>query len=127
MRTEYFWHVCTEPRVYHFSTHGLGMAYFNSSGLSYVEEEILPYLKENDYYTAFTVYADRAEELLQMASEGEPYDESQSSGLYTLCVIAGALASAAYNCICGYALQAESDEHCRKRRFCGKLHKQKQL
>ena len=84
-------YVATEPRVYHFSTHGLGMAYFNSSGLSHVEEEVLPYLKENDYYTAFTVYADKAEELLQMASEGEPYDESQSSGLYTLCVVAGAL------------------------------------
>ncbi len=62
-----------------------------------------------------------------MASEGEPYDESQSSGLYTLCVIAGAPASAAYNCICGYALQAESDEHCRKRNFAENYINTKQL
>ena len=34
---------------------------------------MLPYLKEDDYYGAATVYADKCEELMEMAANGKPY------------------------------------------------------
>lgn len=72
-------YICADTREYHFTTHGYGLTAFNSNGLAYLEKEILPYLQENDYYTAFSVYADLAAELLEMAQTGEPFNEKQRS------------------------------------------------
>lgn len=82
-------YVSQEPRKYHFSTHGAGIEYFNDAGLRYIEGEILPYLKANDYYGAFKTYAQRADELLAAASQGIPYGTDDT--IYRLCVIAGAV------------------------------------
>lgn len=68
-------YIASSPRVYHFSTHGSGEEIFNDNGLAYIEEQVLPYLKNDDYYTAIKVYAERAEELLEMAANGEPFNE----------------------------------------------------
>lgn len=68
-------YISREPREYHLTTHAKGIEYFNDNGLQYLEEKLLPYLKENDYCSAMNVYADCAGELLQMAANGEPFDE----------------------------------------------------
>lgn len=72
-------YICEDTREYHFTTHGYGLTAFNSNGLAYLEKEILPYLEEDDYYNAFLTYAQRAEELLEMAQNGNPYNEKQRS------------------------------------------------
>ena len=83
-------YIATEPRVYHMSTHGSGEEIFNDNGLAYLESQFLPLLKEDDYYGAIKAYADYSDLLLEMAEQGEPYNETYHSGTYVLCVIAGA-------------------------------------
>lgn len=84
-------YIAKEERLYHFSTCGSGLTVFNDNGLKYLEGEIVPYLKDGDYYAAVSTYADRAEELLEMAANGTPFDETQHSTTYILCVLAAAL------------------------------------
>lgn len=84
-------YVSTEPRKYWFTTHGSGEEYFNENGLEYIESNVLPHLKEDDYNSAFEAYAEYSEELLDMAAQGTPYNEKHRSGMYIFCVIAGAL------------------------------------
>ena len=73
-----------------FSTCGSGETIFNENGLKYLEKKIVPSLKEDDFYTAVKIYADCTEKLLEMAAEGKPFNKSQHSTKYILCVIAGA-------------------------------------
>lgn len=84
-------YLSAEPRKYWLTTHGVGITVFNNNGLSYLKDEIVPFLQEDDYYNAFLIYVDRAELLLQMAADGEPYNESHMSLIYIICVVAAAL------------------------------------
>lgn len=84
-------YISASPRKYHFSTHGSGEKFFNDNGLAYLENEILPSLKADDYYTAIKSYAEKSEELLEMARQGKPYNKRQHSTEYVLCIIGGAL------------------------------------
>lgn len=62
-----------EPREYHFVTCGYGLTAFNGYGLTYLEDEVVPYLQNNEYYEAINAFADAADALLEMAVTGEPY------------------------------------------------------
>ena len=65
-------YVSKNPRKYHLTTHGSGISIFPSSTrLAEVEDEILPYLRENDYAGAFTAYADACESILALPPETE--------------------------------------------------------
>ena len=86
-------YICSDNREYHFTTHGKGLRYFNSNGLAYLESKVLPYLEDDNYYKAFSVYIKTTEELLQMATDGKPYNEKQYSmkylfGVIIVCLIA---------------------------------------
>lgn len=86
-------YICSDTREYHFTTHGKGLNYFNANGLAYLESKVVPHLSENDYYEAFEEYIETAEELLQMATDGKPYNEKQYSmkylfGVIIVCLIA---------------------------------------
>ncbi len=86
-------YICADTREYHFTTHGKGLEYFNSNGLIYLESQVLPYLSEDDYYGAFNAYIETADELLEMAESGTPYNEKQYSikyliGVIVVCLIA---------------------------------------
>lgn len=84
-------YICSGTREYHFSTHGYGLSAFNPNGLTYLESKVIPYLSENNYYKAFKTYAEVSEELLELAKNGTPYDESHYSTEYLLGVIAAAI------------------------------------
>lgn len=84
-------YIADAERKYHFSTYGSGMTIFNENGLAYLEKKIVPSLKEGDYYTAVKTYADCAQELLEMAAQGKPFNKRQHSTQYILGVIAGAI------------------------------------
>lgn len=84
-------YICSNPRVYHFSTHGSGEIFFNDNGLAYLEAKIVPPLKEDDYYSAIKLYAQYSEELLEMAAQEKPYNERQLSMEYICGVIGGAV------------------------------------
>lgn len=84
-------YIAKNERVYHFTTHGSGETIFNDSGLEYLESKILPSLQEDDYYTAMKLYGEYCEELLEMASQGEPYNDNELTTGYICCVAGGAL------------------------------------
>lgn len=48
-------------REWAFSTCGYGIDAFTDATLEYIEEKILPYLREGDYYGAFITYAQEAD------------------------------------------------------------------
>lgn len=62
-------------RRYHFSTVRDGKLAINSRGLSYLEDRVVPYLKDNDFAGAFNEFASATEELYQMYENGEPYNK----------------------------------------------------
>ena len=80
-------YICRGTREYHFTTHGKGLKYFNKNGLVYLESKVLPHLADDNYYKAFEVYIKTADELLKMASDGEPYNDKQYSTKYIIGVI----------------------------------------
>ena len=84
-------YIADSERKYHFSVCGSGETIFNENGLAYLEKKIVPYLKKDNYYAAVKSYADHTEELLKMAAEGKPFNKTQHSMKYILCVVAGAL------------------------------------
>ena len=69
--------VATEDREWAMSTHGSAKEAFNEEGLDFLSGEFLPYLAENDYYSAFENFANNARELGAMYVLGDPYGEEE--------------------------------------------------
>ena len=69
--------VATEDREWAMSTHGSAKEAFNEEGLDFLSGEFLPYLAEDDYYSAFENFANNARELSAMYVLGDPYGEEE--------------------------------------------------
>ncbi len=69
--------VATEDREWAMSTHGSAKEAFNEEGLDFLSGEFLPYLAEDDYYSAFENFANNAGELSAMYVLGDPYGEEE--------------------------------------------------
>ncbi|EEA85871.1 hypothetical protein CLOHIR_00503 [Peptacetobacter hiranonis DSM 13275] len=69
--------VATEDREWAMSTHGSAKEAFNEEGLDFLSGEFLPYLAEDDYYSAFENFANNARELGAMYVLGDPYGEEE--------------------------------------------------
>lgn len=65
--------VATEDREWAMSTHGSAKEAFNQDGLDYLSGEFLPYLSDDDYYSAFENFLKNAQELGAMYVAGNPY------------------------------------------------------
>jgi uncharacterized protein len=61
-------------RDFGFAAFGYGIEAFTPAGQAYLDSIFLPYLKENQYYTAFMAYADAIDDFLTQAESGRPYD-----------------------------------------------------
>ena len=75
--------VCMEERDYAFSTYGFGITAFNDKGIDLLEEEVVPYLSDENFYDAFSQYGELCQELLIRANEGEPYGTGGNGEDYT--------------------------------------------
>jgi len=80
-------------RDYALIAHGYGNTAFTDYGKDVMlDKHILPLLKDNKYYEAFSVYLDKAEEFLAMSRGGTPFDRdtdperSGSSILFKLAI-----------------------------------------
>ena len=69
--------VATEDREWAMSTHGSAKEAFNEEGLDYLSGEFLPYLSDDDFYSAFENFADNAQELGTMYVAGDSYGEEE--------------------------------------------------
>ena len=84
-------YICSETREYWITTHADGLRVFNERGIEYLKTNIEPYLADDNYYLAMDVFAELADELLEMAANGEPYNKKNISTTYLLMVLGGAL------------------------------------
>jgi len=68
-------------RDYSLIAYGNGNIAFTDYGKDVMlDRHILPLLRDNKYSEAFSVYLDKAEEFLQMAREGTPFDRTADPG-----------------------------------------------
>ena len=84
-------YICSSTREYHFTTHADGIRVFNENGIAYLKKNIEPHLADDNYYPAMETFADLADELLEMAENGEPFNKKQYDTKYLLIVIGCAL------------------------------------
>lgn len=84
-------YICASERDYHITTHADGLRVFNENGIEYLKKNIQPLLAEDKYYLAMDTFANLAKELLEMAANGEPYNEKQLDTTYILIVVGCAL------------------------------------
>jgi len=67
--------IATQYRDFAFVTpEGYGTYAFTDAGQEYLEAIFLPKLSKDDYYGAFIAFADAADDFLERAAEGRPYD-----------------------------------------------------
>lgn len=78
-------YISSGSREYCLDNHARGM--ITENGEKYLENKVVPFLKDDAYADAFKAYAQYSEELLEMAANGEPFDEKQYSRSYLLTVI----------------------------------------
>lgn len=57
-------YICLDTREYHFTTCGDVAQIFNDNALIYIEDNVIKFLKEDDFYKALKNYADIIEEVL---------------------------------------------------------------
>lgn len=69
-------YICTNPRAYHFMGNGFGATAFTEDAYDYLEREIKPHLQNDDYYQAIKTYIRLSDELIGMAKDGNPYQET---------------------------------------------------
>ena len=69
-----------DTREWAISTSGDGISAFTDYGQEEMTDEMLPYLKDGDYYGAFEVYIEKADHYLDLFHAGTPYDIEEGSG-----------------------------------------------
>ncbi|MBQ9985719.1 MAG: TPM domain-containing protein [Oscillospiraceae bacterium] len=84
-------YISANPREYWFTTYADGTWAFNAIGIDYLKSRIQPLLAADDYYGAMLLYAELADEFLEMAANGNPYNETEYDTEYTIVVLLGAL------------------------------------
>lgn len=69
-----------EERDFNFDFNGDWAQYtFTKGGRDRLEDRVLPYLRDNDYYGGFNEYLNVCQEFLEAAAEGSPVGEGETS------------------------------------------------
>jgi len=64
-------------RDYDFRVWGSSKTAFTSHGINtLLDRHVLPLLRDDNYYQAFSIYLDTSEEYLRMAKDGTPFDKN---------------------------------------------------
>lgn len=84
-------YICSSTRDYWITTHADGLRIFNENGIAYLKKNVEPHLADDNYYMAMDTFADIADELLEMAENGKPFNKKQYDMKYLLIVIGCAL------------------------------------
>lgn len=64
-------------RSYHISTCGYGITAITDDGIEYIENAVLDYLSNGEYYNAFSTFASTAAQLVSQAKSGNVYELSK--------------------------------------------------
>ncbi|MCR5558671.1 MAG: TPM domain-containing protein [Butyrivibrio sp.] len=63
-----------EDREWAISTSGSGAQAFTDYGQEYLMDQMMPYLRDGDYYNAFSEYINVADRFFTLYEQGTPYD-----------------------------------------------------
>ena len=66
--------LATDDRDFAFAATGYGFEAFTDKGQEYLEDVILPYLRDDRYFDAFMAFADAADDYIGAARAGAPYN-----------------------------------------------------
>lgn len=84
--------MATADRDYDIMANGYGQTAFTDWGMQELEERILPYFSEDDYYEGYVAYLDTCEEFLIMARDGRPFDSGTDPEQRLMLTLVGAVA-----------------------------------
>lgn len=73
-----------EQREWQISTTGYGITAFTDYGLEVIEDKIVPYLSDGNYYKAFYEFADLSENYIKAAKDGKAYDNGNKYKEFSL-------------------------------------------
>ena len=59
------------------SEYGVGILAFTDYGIARMEKDVVPYLSDGDYYTAFNTYLSACEDYLSYYAQGHAYDKGE--------------------------------------------------
>lgn len=62
-------------REFNLSATGYGITVFTDAGKEYIVEEIVPLMKDDEFYEAFEEFIVLTDEFIDQANTGEPYDK----------------------------------------------------
>lgn len=65
--------LATQDRDFGFAAFGVGTEVFTPEGQAYLDELVLPELKEDQYFKAFMTYAEAVDDFMLQAAAGTPY------------------------------------------------------
>lgn len=68
-------YLAMDEREYAISTTGYGITAITDDALCYMEEELITYLGDDDYYNAFATFVNMSHDFVIQAREGNPYTE----------------------------------------------------
>lgn len=68
-----------ESRSWYITTCGYGITAFTDSGIQYIGEQMTSYLSSGDYVGAFNIYAEKCDEFITLARNGEPFEWGNAS------------------------------------------------
>lgn len=71
--------VSENPRNYHFTTTAKGIRVFNDAAIDYLKENVEKYLRNDDYFGAFSEFAEISEEILESDAQGKTFKADVSS------------------------------------------------
>lgn len=66
--------ISMNERKWAISTHGFGIKAFTDAGQQYITDNLVTYLSDGAYATAFNQFADYCDDFITQAKTGEPYD-----------------------------------------------------
>ncbi len=66
--------ISVEARDWWISTTGYGITAFTDEGISFIGDEIVKYLKNDNWYKGINAYAENADKFITEAKDGTPYD-----------------------------------------------------
>lgn len=66
--------IAIDEGEWHISTCGYGIDALTDAGIDYIGEQMLSYLSDGDFYTAFITYADLCDDFVTQAKNGTPFD-----------------------------------------------------
>ena len=80
-------------RKWHITTYGYGTVALTDYGIEQIGDEIVPYLSDGEYYSAFITFANLCDEYIASARAGSPVDVPKAKPSVLIALVIGLVAA----------------------------------